>query len=162
MPPNNNTILVVDDRPEKLAYMWRLFEDDAGTKFDVLGEGKPRRHRLLCHRLGDSFQFVEMFEAMHSHGPASRFPLCIVDMMMPGTDRLIDEKRGVAVARQVREIDSEIHIVIITAKPDVDGEDVRRQVGGSTHFFRTPFGPEEEENFVLKVHELVDEWNDRH
>jgi CheY-like chemotaxis protein len=157
-----NTILVVDNEPDKLAYMWHLFEEDTGTKFDVLGEGSPRRHRLLCHRLGDSFQFVEMFQAMHNDGPASRFPLCIVDMMMPGADRLIDENRGVAVAREVREIDPEIHIAIITSKADVDGEDVCRQVGGSTHFFRTPFSPEEEESFVLKVHALVDEWNERH
>jgi hypothetical protein len=81
---------------------------------------------------------------------------------MPGADRLIDENRGVAVAREVREIDPEIHIAIITSKADVDGEDVCRQVGGSTHFFRTPFSPEEEESFVLKVHALVDEWNERH
>jgi len=158
--PANNTILIVDDDPEKLSYYWRLFEEDAGARFDVLGEGVPRRHRLLCHRLGDSFRFVQMFEAMHSSD--HHFPLCIVDMRMPGPDGLIDELRGLTVSRSVREIDPEIHIVLATAKADIDGEDVCREVGGSTHFFRLPFAAAQEEEFVTKVHALVDEWNEQH
>ena len=43
----------------------------------------------------------------------------------------------------------------------IDGEDLCRKVGGSTHFFQTTFSLEQEEKFVLKVHELVDEWNER-
>jgi CheY-like chemotaxis protein len=159
----NNTILIVDDDPrdEKLPYFFRLFDEDDGAKFDVLGDSQPRRHRLLCHRLGDSFQFLEMFEAMHRAEPASRYPLCIIDMIMPGSDGLLDQLRGLHVARQVRGIDPEIHIVICTVKPDIDGEDICQQVGESTHFFRMPFGPEQEKEFVLKVHALVDEWNER-
>jgi CheY-like chemotaxis protein len=155
----NNTILIVDDDPEKLAYYWRLFEEDAGARFDVLGEGRPQRHRLLCHRLGDSFRFVEMFAEMHRMD--HHFPLCIVDMRMPGSDGLIDELRGLAVSRRVREIDPVVHIVLATAKADVDDEEVCREVGGSTHFFRLPFGAAQEEAFVAKVHALVDDWNER-
>lgn len=156
---DTNTILVVDDNPDVLAYYWRLFEEDTGAKFDVLGETEPRRHRILCHRLGNSFQFVEMFKAMHHSD--HRFPLCIVDMRMPGPDGLIDEKRGLTVSRQIRQVDSEIHIVIATSKPDIDGDEVRLEVGGSTHFFRTPFSPEQEEAFIVTVHALVDEWNEK-
>lgn len=155
----NNTILIVDDDPEKLAYFWRLFEVDEGVRFDVLGDNRPRRHRILCHRLGNSFQLLEMFEAMHRSD--HRFPLCLIDMRMPGADGMIDDRRGLAVARRVREIDPEIHIVIATAKADIDGDDCCREVGGSTHFFRMPFGPAQEEEFVFKVHALVDEWNAR-
>lgn len=156
---SKNTILIVDDDPNVLAYYWRLFEEDASAKFDVLGDDQPRRHRLLCHRLGDSFQFVEMFEAMH--GGDQRFPLCIIDLRMLGPDGLEDDLRGMEVSHRVRAIDPEIHIVIATANADVDGEDLCRQVGGSTHFFVKPSGPDEEERFVLKVHALVDAWNER-
>jgi CheY-like chemotaxis protein len=156
----NNTILVVDDEPESgLAYFFRLFDPGDGAKFDVLDEGGARRHRLLCHRLGDSFRFLEMFESMHRAG--QYFPLCIADMRMPGPDGLIEELRGLAVARRVRDIDPEIHLVLVTAKPDIDGDAVCREVGGSTHFFQRPFSPAQEEAFVLKVHALVDAWNAR-
>jgi CheY-like chemotaxis protein len=158
---DKNTILVVDDDPEIRAYYWRIFEEDTGAKFDVLGDGQTRRHSLLCHRLDDSFKFLKMFEDMHQAGPATRFPLCIIDLKMLGEDGLLDELRGCAVAQRVREVDSSIHIVIATSKADIDGEDLCRKVGGSTHFFQTPFSLEQEEKFVLKVHELVDEWNER-
>jgi CheY-like chemotaxis protein len=154
---NRNTILVVDDHSEKLAFYWRLFDEDAGARFDVLGESQPRRRRLLCHRLQNSFQFVEMFESMHRTG--DRFPLCIVDLKMPGPDGLLDKLRGLAVSTQIRAIDPLIHIVVATSDPDIDGGEVTRRVGGSTHFFRTPFSPAQQEEFLTKVYALLGEWN---
>jgi len=157
---DKNTILVVDDEKESgLAYFFRLFDHDGGEKFDVLGDGRIRRHRLLLHRWDCSFKFLEVFEAWHRDGES--YPLCIVDMRMLDENGLIDELRGYSVAQRVREVDPGIHIVIATSKADIDGDDLCRQVGGSTHFFQTPFSLEQEEKFVLKVHELVDEWNER-
>lgn len=160
----NNTILIVDDDHEhadNLAYFFRLFDEDRGEKFDILGRGQPRRPcRLVPYRQDCPVKFLEFFEAAHLSG--RRYPLCIVDMIMPDESGLLDQLRGVAVSRRVREVDPEIHIVIATIKPDLDGETICREVGGSTHFFQTPFSPEQEEAFVLKVHELVDEWNERH
>jgi CheY-like chemotaxis protein len=159
----SNIILIVDDDHEhedNLAYFFRLFDDDRGAKFDILGGGQPRRPRLVPYRQDCPFKFLEFFEAAHLSG--RRYPLCIVDMIMPDESGLLDELRGVTVSRRVREIDPEIHIVIATIKPDLDGEAICREVGGSTHFFQTPFSPEQEEAFVLKVHELMDEWNGRH
>jgi CheY-like chemotaxis protein len=155
----NNTILIVDDDPQVLAYYWQLFEGDDGAKFDVLGEDRPRRHRLLCHRLGDSVKFVEMFDGMVRMD--RRHPLCIIDMQMPGEDGRLDKRRGLQTARRVREIDPGIHIVICTAAPDVGPEEVREHVTGSAHFFRRPFSPEQESEFCLTIHGLVDEWNGR-
>jgi CheY-like chemotaxis protein len=156
----NNTILIVDDDPQVLAYYWELFEGDEGSQFDVLGESSPRRHRLLCHRLADSVKFVEMFESMVR---ADRLhPLCIVDLAMPDENGRLDKRHGLQTARRVREIDPDIHIVICTAASDVGLEEVREHVPGSAHFFRRPFSAEEESEFCLTVHGLVDEWNGRH
>jgi len=161
---NRNAILIVDDERELgsklgLAYFFHLFDQDGGEKFDVLGDGQIRPHRLLPHRWDCSFKFLEVFEAWHRDGEC--YPLCIVDMRMPDEDGLLDELRGYAVAQRVRELDPGIHIVIATVKSDIDGEDLCRKVGGSTHFFQTPFSLEQEEEFLLKVHALVDEWNER-
>lgn len=161
---NRNAVLIVDDEHELgsklgLAYFFRLFDHDGGEKFDILGDRPANRRRLLPHRWDCSFKFLEVFEAFCRDG--QRYPLCIVDMLMPDENGLIDELRGYAVAQRVRELDPGIHIVIATAKADIDGEDLCRKVGGSTHFFRTPFSAEQEEEFVLKVHALVDEWNER-
>jgi CheY-like chemotaxis protein len=155
----NNTILIVDDDAEVLAYYWQLFEGDDGAKFDVLGQENPRRHRLLCHRLGDSVKFSEMFERMVRADQLH--PLCIIDMQMPDEDGRLDKRRGLHTARQVREIDPDIHIVICTAAADVGEDEVREQVPGSVHFFRRPFSPEQESAFSLTVHRLVYEWNGR-
>lgn len=154
---NKNSILVVDDHAEKLAFYWRLFDENEGVRFDVLGESQPRRRRLVCYRQQCSFQFVEMFESMHQAG--DRYPVCIVDLKMPGPEGLPDEFRGLAVSAQVRAIDPLIHIVVVTSQPDIDGGEVIRRVGGSTHFFRIPFSPAQQEEFLTKVHALVDEWN---
>lgn len=157
---NNNTILIVDDDPGVLAYYWQLFEGDEGVKFDILGDTRPRRHRLLCHRLGNAVKFVEMFESMIRTD--RRHPLCIIDLQMPGEDGRLDRRRGLHTAQRVREIDPEIHIVICTAATDVGAEEVREHVPGSAHFFRRPFSPDQESEFCLAVHGLVDEWNGRH
>ena len=159
----SNIILIVDDDHEhndKLAYFFRLFDEDRGEKFDILGGGQTRRPRLVPYRQDCPFEFLEFFEAAHRSG--RRYPLCIVDMIMPDESGLLDDLRGVTVSRTIRGIDPDIHIVIATVKPDVDGESICREVGGSTHFFQTPFSPEQEEAFVLKVHELVGVWNGRH
>jgi CheY-like chemotaxis protein len=155
----NNTILIVDDDAEVLAYYWQLFEGDNGSQFDVLGESEPRRRRLLCHRLTDSWKFVEMFESMVRAD--RRHPLCIVDLQMPDENGRLDKRRGLQTAQQVREIDPDIHLVICTTASDVGLEEVREHVPGSTHFFRRPFSAEEENEFCLTVHGLVDEWNGR-
>ena len=157
---DNNTILIVDDDPAVLAYYWQLFEGDDGARFDILGEGRPRRHRLLCHRLGDSVKFVEMFGNMVRSDLLH--PLCIIDMEMRDEDGRLDRHRGLHTARQVREIDAGIHIVICSGVADIGLQDVRKHVDGSAHFFRRPFSPEQESEFCLTVHRLVDEWNGRH
>lgn len=159
----NNTILIVDDDLELLAYYWKLFEAVESSEFDILAAnssqkaGAPRVHRrLLCHRLGDSFKFVEMFEKMVHSGV--RYPLCIIDMRMPGEDGKIDNRRGMHTAKRVRELDPDIHIVICTAY-DFDGDEICAQIGSRAHFRQRPF---EEEEFCALVHSLVDQWNDEH
>ena len=155
----NNFILIVDNDPEVLAYYWQLFEGDNGSQFDVLGESSPRQPRLRCYRLADSTKFVEMFEGMVRAD--QRYPLCIIDLEMEDENGRLNKRRGLQTARRVREIDPEIHIVICTAHWDVGLEEVQEHVAGSAHYFRLPFSPEQETEFCLMIHGLVDEWNGR-
>lgn len=76
---DKNTILVVDDDPERYGFYWQIFNDDP-EEFSPLPpqDGAPRQHPLVPHSLGDFSRFEEMFRQMVERG--DRHPLCIVDM----------------------------------------------------------------------------------
>lgn len=156
----SNTILIIDDDREVLAYYFKLFEVEDMSSFDILGEkGTSTRRWKPTIRHYDPDKFDEMFESMVSNG--FFYPLCIIDLRMPvPPDYQIDPRRGVATAIHVRGLDPAIHIIICTADPEANGPELMAQVGGSTHFFRLPFGDHEEERFCGKVRELIDVWNE--
>jgi len=154
----NRTILIVNDRHEILAYFFNLFESGELGSFDILGDaGKPshRWHPTIRHI--DPLKFDEMFEAMVRSG--NTYPLCIIDMQMPGADGKLDDQRGLVSARRARELDPRIHIMICTHLPFFDGAELVASVGGSTHFFRMPFSGEQEQEFCRRVRDLIDDWN---
>lgn len=156
----NRTILIVDDDPERLAYYFNLLEAGDLSSLDILGQGdvtEPKRwHPTL--RQQNPLQFDGMFEKMTRDG--FHHPLCIIDMRMPDSPGgPIDTRRGLRTAKHVRELDPRIHIMVCTADPDIDGDEVVREIGGSAHFFRLPFRDGEEQEFCGKVRRLVDDWN---
>ncbi len=149
----NNTILIVDDDPEILAYYWKIFATDNAADFDILGDARPEAasklvcHQLICHRYTDAVRFVEVFEKMVISD--LRHPLCIIDMRMPSLN-------GFEVAQRVRAADPEINIVICTAHSDMDPAEIRAKLPGSVFFVRKPFVTVE---LYMMVHSLVDSWN---
>ena len=153
---DKNTILVVDDDPERYGFYWQLFNDDP-EEFSPLPpqDGAPRQHPLVPHSLGDFSRFEEMFRQMVERG--DHHPLCIVDMRF---EKENDNRRGFETARLVRELDPDISIVVATHLPDIELEDVREAAGDNAFLFRLPMLDESlKTEFRNTVHLLVDRWN---
>jgi hypothetical protein len=153
---DKNTILVVDDDPERFGFYWQVFNDDP-EEFSPLPpqEGAARPHPLVPHSLGDFAQFEQMFRQMVERG--DRHPLCIIDMRLAKQN---DNRRGFDTVRLVRELDPDISIVVATHLPDIELEDVRQAAGENAFLFRLPMLDESlKADFRNTVHFLVDRWN---
>jgi hypothetical protein len=149
-------ILVVDDDRKIFEFYWQIFNDDP-HEFDPLPpeENAVRQHPLVLHYLKDFAEFEEMFARMIAGG--KRHPLCIVDMREQQKN---DNRRGFETVRLVRELDPDISIVVATALPDVELQDLREVAGENTFLFRLPMTDEARRNdFRNQVHRLVDFWN---
>lgn len=151
-----NTILVVDDDRKVFEFYWQIFNDDP-HEFDPLPpkENSVRHHPVVLHYVEDFTKFEEMFRQMIRSG--KRHPLCIVDMRAQMQN---DNRRGFETARLVRELDPDISIVVVTALPDIEVEDIRDAVGDNAFLFRLPMTEESQRaEFRNQVHVLVDRWN---
>ena len=153
---DKNTILVVDDAPERYGFYWQIFNDDP-EEFSPLPpqDRAARYHPLVPHYLGDFSQFEAMFRQMVECG--DRHPLCIIDMRF---EKLNDNRRGLETVRLVRELDPDISIVVATHLPDVEPEDIREAAGDNAFLFRLPMVDDSlKADFRDTVHGLVDRWN---
>ena len=151
---DSNTVLIVDDDPDILAYYWKIFATDDASEFDILGdqglpagESKLVCHQLICHRYTDPLKFLHAFEKMAKSDV--RHPVCIIDMRMPALN-------GFETALRVRALDPDISIIICTAYTDMDPAEIRANLSGSVFFVRKPFVAVE---LYMMVHSLVDSWN---
>ena len=153
---DENTILVVDDDRKVFEFYWQIFNDDP-HEFDPLPPeaSAVRNHPVVLHYLEDFTKFDEMFRRMVESG--KRHPLCIVDMRLR---RENNNRRGFETVRLVRELDPDISIVVATALPDIELEDLREVAGENTFLFRLPMTDEiQKADFRNAVHRLIDGWN---
>lgn len=151
-----NSILVVDDSPRIFEFYWKIFNDDP-HEFDPLPPqaNSVQRYPLVLHYLECFDKFEQMFAQMIDGG--KRHPLCIIDMR---SKRENNNRRGFETVRLVRELDPDISILVATALPDIELEDLREVAGKNSFLFRLPMTDEAERaNFRNTVHRLVDRWN---
>lgn len=144
----NNTILIVDDDPEILAFHRKIFSPSQDAEFDILGSHQPTDEAdLNCLTFADPRELIEAYGKMVKAG--ERVPLCIIDMRMPSMN-------GLTAALQIREIDPDIGIVICTAFSDISPEQIRLKLQRGCFFVHKPFVVEE---FLLLIRSLVGNWN---
>jgi len=146
---SNNTILIVDDDPEILAFYRKLFAPATSSEFDVLASPDQEQAGLECLTYSDPLQLLEYYRISVADG--RQHPLCIVDMRMPILN-------GLATATRLREIDPDIDIVICTAFSDVPVEKIRAQIKSGIFIVRKPFVTDE---FILLVQSLTGYWHTR-
>jgi PAS domain S-box-containing protein len=146
-----DVIFAVDDERNILALYRRIFTQPDHGKFDVLGGTSDRiaLPQLDCRTYDDPLKLVEDYRSQFAAG--LRAAVCILDILMP-------QQSGFATARQLREIDPDIEIIVCTADPGTVPFAVSREFGNSVFFVRKPPNSDE---FAMLVHSLVRSWQER-
>lgn len=130
-----NTILIADDEPATLNLYKSIF-----------------KKRLL-----DNFFNIETFEngirlleyLKNTYENAGRIPLCILDMHMPVMN-------GLDTARELRGIDPDIIIIIITGYSDISFKDIMENLTQDIYYIRKPF---DREHLYCLTNSLIKGWN---
>jgi FixJ family two-component response regulator len=85
--------------------------------------------QLDCRTYDDPLKLVADYRSQFAAG--LRAAVCILDILMP-------QQSGFATARQLREIDPDIEIIVCTADPGTVPFAVSREFGNSVFFVRKP------------------------
>jgi PAS domain S-box-containing protein len=146
-----DVILAVDDERHILALYRRIFSLPDAGKFDVLGSGSDGTSLppVDCRTYADPVKLVAEYRQQFAGG--LRASVCILDILMP-------QQSGFATARQLREIDPDIEIIVCTADPGTVPLSIGREFGNSVFFVRKPPNSEE---FAMLVHSLIRSWRER-
>lgn len=146
-----DTILAVDDDEPILALYRRIFHPPDPGALDILGLGVESASLppLDCRTYSDPLKLVDDYRREYAKGLRAR--VCILDILMP-------QQNGLVTARQLREIDPDIELVVCTADPGTVPLAVSAELGSGVFFVRKP--PHSDE-FALMVHALVRSWNER-
>jgi PAS domain S-box-containing protein len=102
-----------------------------------------------CRTYADPVKLVAEYRQQFAGG--LRASVCILDILMP-------QQSGFATARQLREIDPDIEIIVCTADPGTVPLSIGREFGNSVFFVRKPPNSEE---FAMLVHSLIRSWRER-
>lgn len=160
----NRSLLVIDDNHslhrDYQAVLCPDQRDEGETKLDELEElllgdstqdKKKRRERNFS--IQSTYQGEEAYELVKRHlAKGIRYPLAFVDMRMPpGWD-------GLETIKKLREVDSQMNFVIVTAYSDYSEEEIEAQLGIQTPvtIVYKPFEPAE---LYEMTYELTSNWN---
>jgi len=146
-----DVILAVDDEKNILALYRRIFTRPDHEKFDVLGSTGENLSLppLDCRTYDDPLKLVSDYRSQFAGG--LRAAACILDILMP-------QQNGFTTARQLRDIDPNIEIIVCTADPGTVPLAVSREFGNSVFFVRKPPNSDE---FAMLVYSLVRSWRER-
>jgi len=95
----------------------------------------------------DGFYLLNYFK--REYEKKNKVPLCILDMKMPLMD-------GMTTASEIRKIDPDVIIIIVTGQEDITIDDIREHLKQDIYYIRKPFN--EEELYCL-VDSLMKGWN---
>ena len=148
---NNLTVFAVDDE-EVVLELYELIlgkhRDRNLSFFEALDDGAEASGFDL-HTFPDGEQYLDALKAHYGQG--GRVPLSILDMRLPG-------KHGLEIAKEARDIDPDMTIVIATAYSDYSVRELIDEIDQNIFYFRKPFN--NDELYVL-VDSSLKSWNDK-
>ncbi|MDQ8186130.1 response regulator [Pelagicoccus sp. SDUM812002] len=161
----NRSVLVVDDNHaihrDYHAVLRPDQRDEGEQKLDeledlLLGTSEtPKNRRERNFEIQSVYQGEEAYELIQRHyAKGIKYPLAFIDMRMPpGWD-------GLETIKKLREVDSAIQFIIVTAYSDYSEEEIEQALGPQTPFDITykPFEPVE---LYEMTYELVASWNQK-
>jgi PAS domain S-box-containing protein len=138
----NRTIFIADDDENFLDIYTIIFT----RQFDLpLGEETEEDFHLRT--FSDGCYLLDDFKNEYEKG--NRTPLCILDMKMPRLG-------GLETASSIRNIDSEVIIILVTAYSDISLATIKENLKKDIYYITKPFNKEE---IYCLVDSLIKGWN---
>ncbi|MEQ8170672.1 MAG: PAS domain S-box protein, partial [Candidatus Eremiobacterota bacterium] len=131
----NSTLFIADDSKTVLKAYKYIFD-----KKEIEGYFKLKI-------FNDGLYLLNYFKREYEN--KSKVPLCILDMKMPLMD-------GMTTASEIRKIDPDVIIIIVTGQEDITIDDIREHLKQDIYYIKKPFN--EEELYCL-VDSLIKGWN---
>ena len=157
-PDTSGRILAVDDDPTILDLYETIFThgvehasqlEQLNQLTGVLDETQQEAFTpsLTLSVASQGAVAIEMVRHAQRHG--ERYAVAFIDMRMPpGID-------GLVTAREIRRLDPEIYIVIVTAYSDLSMEEINRELRHGVLYMHKPFGRDE---VAQTAHMLHGQW----
>ncbi|MEQ8189535.1 MAG: response regulator [Candidatus Eremiobacterota bacterium] len=138
----NRTIFIADDDENFLDIYTIIFT----RQFD-LPVGEETEEDFHLRTFSDGQYLLDAFRSEYEKG--NRTPLCILDMKMPRLG-------GLETASAVRNIDSEVIIILVTAYSDISLATIKENLKKDIYYITKPFNKEE---IYCLVDSLIKGWN---
>jgi len=127
----NKHILVADDSRSLLTLYKHIFTRKQDN-FDFF-ERDVRDIDFTLDTFDNGTDLLKYFSSAYKRG--KRIPVCILDMRMPGID-------GLTAARELRQIDQDVIIIIVTAFSDISPDKLRDSLKHDIYYVKKPFNRE--------------------
>ncbi len=131
----NKNILVADDSITIL------------TLFEGIFAREKSEDNFILKTFNDGIYLLKYFKSENEKG--NKIPLCILDMVMPVMS-------GLETAREIRKIDPDVIIIIVTGHSGISMETIRKNLRKDIYYINKPFNPEE---FYCLADSLMKGWN---
>jgi PAS domain S-box-containing protein len=143
------SVFIVEDDAAIREFYRKLFQPES-RELDVLpAEPLEPEDPISLRMFERASALLVAFEA--EFGAGRRVPLCILDSGRPDDD-------GLDAARAILDRDPDVVIVVCSASPSADADELRRRLRSSVFLVRKPFAADE---FRLLIHSLLREWETR-
>ena len=147
----NRTVFALDDNEEILELYRNILAKKNNPRLDFFHNLEKKDTTNICdlHTFSDSELYLDTIIEYYEQG--NRVPLSILDMRMPNI-------HGLDVAKEVRKLDSEMTIVVVTGYSDYSIKDLLSQLQNRVYYLSKPF---KEEELYAVVHSNLMEWNEK-
>ncbi len=158
----NRRILIVDDQEDLRLQVARLLRKEKSSEarplLDQIRKRFARNHAPAAEAPGIQYDVETVGEGQlafeqvkESTDAGNPFAVLFLDMRMPGWD-------GLRTAQNIRAVDKDIEIVIMTAYADYNQEELVQQIGVAEKllYLKKPFQPEEIRQLARA---LTEKWN---
>ncbi|NOZ47238.1 MAG: response regulator [Chlorobi bacterium] len=144
----NKTIFIADDSPTILSYFLNLLGSDS-VDLNFFNSSENEDENFDIHIFEDGDLLLKAFIEWYKKG--NKIPLCILDMRMVRMD-------GFTTAKEIRKIDENVQIIIVTAFSDISIEEIKKEFKKDIYFIKKPFN---EEEITVLVPSLIKNWNSK-
>lgn len=145
----NKRVFALDDEREILDSYETLLGLSAQDGLDFFSrlEEDEAQESFLLETFTSGESYIERLEALYAEG--EKLPLAILDMRLPG-------KHGLDIAKETREIDKDITIIIVSAYADHSAKELSAALDENIYYLHKPY---REDELYLLINSSIKQWN---